>query len=694
MERARVRAWVPLLAAALLVPGAAAQDKRDELPAPLSGVSAPLSPEVTPRHKAEAWSALAPQERESVQRFIAGSPDRGRAEADFVRLGRRLLQLRELQEEPEGLGLAAREDRRRRLSLRVDEALAAMPAQTRVRLLEVLGEPLRRAGYVSAPAFETPAPVAAAQPPAVPTVSAALSDSYPQALLRAQEGLRGRDWAAALAAARLAAERAPEGELLAGVLKAAALSMLGRHEEALSEVRTALRIKPKASGLHSVYAFTLNRAGRYQDAQGSVDASFEGRPDRAWAWYQLAYAQAGAGDRTGSLRSLEQAARLDAPGFGPRQRRALAAADTQELLMLFTADPALDAAPFVSARPGAAARRRLLTALAWPAAGAALLLLLYFLRRPLTAALVRMGLAAAGTPLPTPPPTPISGLPLPQAGPGLSLPGLPAGYRVLRQIGSGGMGAVYEAEDLALQRRVAVKRMRDEIRNDPRERERFLKEARTVAQLRHPNIVDIHGIFEHEGEVFLVFEYLDGKTLDLVVYENGRLSIPEVKGVLAQVCSALTYAHSRAVIHRDLKPTNIMVTRDNRVKVMDFGVARQAHDALSRLSVSATVAGTPPYMAPESETGVVRAESDLYSLAVCLYEMLTGARPFDGTSAGMLFTKMNMVFMPPSRKAPGLPLALDTFFSRALQADAEQRPRTAAAFLDEFLAAAGEGRPA
>ena len=669
MERARVWTKILLLAAALLGAGAAAQERRDESPTSLSGMSALLSSEVSPRHKAEAWGALGPLERESIQRFIADSSDRGRAEADFVLLGRRLLQLRELQEDPEGLGLVAREERRRRLSLRADEALAAMTAQTRAQLLNVLGEPLKRAGYAPAPGSTTAAPVAATL-----ILSAVPPASYKIELLRAQEGLRRRDWAAALTAAHAAAGFAPEGELLAGVLKAAALSMLGRHDEALSEVRTALRIKPQASGLHSVYAFILNRAGKYQEAQHSADASFEIRPDRAWAWYQLAYAQAGAGDRTGSLRSLEQAARLDATGFALRRHRALTAADVQELLALFTADPGLDAAPFLMVHPGAATRRRLLMASAWLAAGVALLVLFFFLRKPM-------------------PSKPISSV-SPLTGTGISLPGLPAGYRVLRQIGMGGMGAVYEAEDLSLQRRVAVKRMRDEIRNDPRERERFLTEARTVAKLHHPNIVNIHGIFEHEGEVFLIFEYLDGKTLDLVVYENGRLSIPEIKGMLIQVCSALTYAHSRAVIHRDLKPTNIMITRDNRVKVMDFGVARQAHDALSRLSVPATVAGTPPYMAPESETGVVRAESDLYSLAVCLYEMLTGARPFDGTSAGMLFTKMNMVFMPPSRKAPGLPLALDTFFSRALQADAEQRPRTAAAFLDEFLAAAGEGRPA
>jgi tRNA A-37 threonylcarbamoyl transferase component Bud32/tetratricopeptide (TPR) repeat protein len=683
MLRARVRACIPLLAAALLATGAAAQQKSDEPPAALPAVSAPLSAKVSPRHRDGAWSALDPAEKDAVRRYIDAAPDQAQAEADFVHVAWRLMLLQELKENPEGLSEAEREQHRQRTSQKLDEDLSALAEPTRARLLELLADACKRAGYIAPgrAAAVAPAPAPPAAAPAAPPAT------YKEAARRAQDALRRRDWTGALAAARIAAERAPQAELLADVLKAAALSMLGRHEEALTEVRTTLRIRPKSSGLYSILAFTLNRAGRYQEAQNSVDASFEGQPDRAWAWYQLAYSQAGTGDRTGSLRSLEQAALLDAPGYEPRRRKALAAADAPEMLALFTADPGLDAAPFMSVEPGAAARSRLLTLWAWPAGGAAALLLLFWLRRPLTAALVRMGMAAAGTPLPLPLPTPISGLP-PMTGPSLSLPGLPAGYRVLRQIGSGGMGAVYEAEDVSLQRRVAVKRMRDEIRSDPRERDRFLVEARTVAQLRHPNIVDIYGIFEHEGEVFLVFEFLDGKALDLVIYENGRLTIPETKGVLAQVCSALTYAHAHGVIHRDLKPPNIMITRDNRVKVMDFGVARQAHDALTRLSVSATAAGTPPYMAPESETGTVRAESDLYSLGICLYEMLTGARPFDGTSAGMLFTKMNMVFVPPSGKAPGLPAALDAFFSRALQADPEKRPRTAAAFLEEFLAAA------
>jgi tRNA A-37 threonylcarbamoyl transferase component Bud32 len=684
MQRARRRASLLCLAACFFVP-AAAQDQ----PAPVPQVSAPLSSRINPRHKEGAWDSLSPAQSAAVLKFIEGSPDRTAAEADFVRLGWRLLMLKELQENLEGLPPADVERRRARMSKRLDEILAALEPRSREPLLAILGQSLRAAGYAP-PATVAPAiPAPAAVEPELAPPSAERSwvpglapSAYFDALRRAQKALRGGDWRTAEAAARRAEVLAPR-EPGAGIYKAIALSMQERHDEAVAEIKTSLRMRPGA-WLLGPAAFVFNRAKRFSEAQKAVEASVAGRPDRGWLWYQLACAQAGSGEREESLRSLEQAAGLSPKDFSGRLRAAKAAAD---LPAFFAADPALETLPILSGDPSGWSRRRFWRILALPAAVFAVLILLYLARRPFAAWLVRFGMAAAGTPLPVPMPTPISGLP---PGPGLSLPGLPSGYRVLRQIGSGGMGAVYEAEDVSLQRRVAVKRMRDEIRSDPRERDRFLKEARTVAQLRHPSIVDIHGIFEHEGEVFLVFEFLDGKTLDLVVYENGRLSLPEAKAILAQVCSALTYAHARGVIHRDLKPPNVMLTRDNRVKVMDFGVARQAHEALSRLSVSATVAGTPPYMAPESETGTVRAESDLYSLAVCLYEMLTGARPFDGTSAGMLYSKMNMVFTPASRKTPGLPPAVDAFFARALHAEPEQRPRTAAAFLEEFLAAAGE----
>ncbi|MBI5242750.1 MAG: serine/threonine protein kinase, partial [Elusimicrobia bacterium] len=265
---------------------------------------------------------------------------------------------------------------------------------------------------------------------------------------------------------------------------------------------------------------------------------------------------------------------------------------------------------------------------------------------------------------------------------------IPTGYRIIRQIGSGGMGAVYEAEDVSLQRLVAIKRMRDEIRLDPRECERFLAEARTVAKLKHENIIEIYHIIENEGEVYLVFELLDGRTLDGLLCERRRLPLDYVRAALRQICAALGYAHERGVIHRDLKPSNIMITKEGRVKVMDFGVARQTQDAMNRLSMTGAVAGTPPYMAPESETGVIRKESDLYSLAILLYETLCGELPFSGTGAGILLTKLNMSYEPLSRRVQGLPPGIDAFFARALHSDPERRPRTAAEFAAAFEEAA------
>jgi len=306
------------------------------------------------------------------------------------------------------------------------------------------------------------------------------------------------------------------------------------------------------------------------------------------------------------------------------------------------------------------------------------LLLLFICRRKIAAWIVHLGTGTVqiSPTAPTAELTPTPGR-------------IPTGYKFVRQIGSGGMGAVYEAEELSLERRVAVKRMRGEIRSDPRECERFLKEARTVAKLQHPNIVQIYAVVEREGDIYLVFEYLDGLTLDALIAKHKRFSIHQTRGVLAQVCAALHYAHENAVIHRDLKPSNIMVTQQLLVKVMDFGVARQAKDAMSRLSMTNTVAGTPPYMAPESDTGVVRKESDLYSLGVCAYEMLTGERPFQGSGAGMLLQKMKMEYAPVSGKAAGLSQALDAFFAKALHADPEKRHRSSAEFVRDFDAAAG-----
>src|SRR6185369_4691166 len=135
---------------------------------------------------------------------------------------------------------------------------------------------------------------------------------------------------------------------------------------------------------------------------------------------------------------------------------------------------------------------------------------------------------------------------------------------------------------------------------------------------------------------------VDGRTVHDLVQRSGRLPVEAAARVTRAAADALTYAHSRGVIHRDMKPSNMMIDGAGLVKVMDFGIARMAKDAMTRYSMTNTVVGTPPYMAPEQEQGVVRKESDVYSLAICAYEMLTGKLPFIGMGAGMLMNKINM----------------------------------------------------
>lgn len=252
-------------------------------------------------------------------------------------------------------------------------------------------------------------------------------------------------------------------------------------------------------------------------------------------------------------------------------------------------------------------------------------------------------------------------------------------YDLVRPIGRGGMGVVYEAKDRLLDRRVAVKKMREEIRDDPRERERFLKEARLVAGLRHPGIVEIHAIVAEGDELALVFEYVEGRTVDALLGERGRLPLAEVTGILRVVCDALDYAHARQIVHRDLKPSNVMVGAGGLVKVMDFGIARQAKDAVAKLSITNTVAGTPLYMPPEAESGLVCRESDVYSLAAMTYEMLTGSSPFPGSATTE--AKRARRYQAPSGVVAGLPASVDRALHAALDPDPATRTHTAAEFL-------------
>jgi serine/threonine-protein kinase len=236
--------------------------------------------------------------------------------------------------------------------------------------------------------------------------------------------------------------------------------------------------------------------------------------------------------------------------------------------------------------------------------------------------------------------------------------------------------------------------MREELRVNPQERARFVIEAKTVAALHHPSIVDIYSIAEDGQDVYLIFEFVDGKTVHDLVQTAGRLSLKDAARVTRAAADALGYAHSRGVIHRDMKPSNMMIDATGQVKVMDFGIARMAKDAMTRYSMTNTVVGTPPYMAPEQEQGQVRKESDVYALAVCAYEMLTGKLPFIGIGAGMLMNKINMSYVSPSHAIAGLPAALDAVFTKAFQAAPENRYRTPAEFADALETALGAGAKA
>lgn len=255
-------------------------------------------------------------------------------------------------------------------------------------------------------------------------------------------------------------------------------------------------------------------------------------------------------------------------------------------------------------------------------------------------------------------------------------------FELMGALGQGGMGEVYEAMDRLLERKVAVKRMRPEIAGDPRERRRFLKEARTVAALKHPHIVEIYSVIERAHELFLVFELVKGETLSGLLARRGRLPLPETAALAAQMAAALDYAHSKSVIHQDLKPSNVMVA-DGAAKVMDFGIARRAAETLSTAG-QGEVIGTPAYMAPEQEQGSPCPASDVFALGACVYEMAVGRRPFTGAGAGLLMAKLQEDFPTPSRLAPELTEAFDRLMRRVLHPDPSRRIPAAGELAEEL----------
>src|ERR687885_2288161 len=201
-------------------------------------------------------------------------------------------------------------------------------------------------------------------------------------------------------------------------------------------------------------------------------------------------------------------------------------------------------------------------------------------------------------------------------------------YRILRKLGSGGMANVYLAEDQELGRRVAIKILNDRHANDDQFVERFRREAKNAAGLSHPNIVSIYDRGEAEGTYYIAMEYLDGRSLKELIVSRGPAPVPVAIDYVRQILSALRFAHRNGIVHRDIKPHNVLVDPEGRVKVTDFGIARSG---ASQMTEAGSIIGTAQYLSPEQARGAaVDQRSDLYSLGVVLYELLTGTVPFSG----------------------------------------------------------------
>jgi eukaryotic-like serine/threonine-protein kinase len=268
-----------------------------------------------------------------------------------------------------------------------------------------------------------------------------------------------------------------------------------------------------------------------------------------------------------------------------------------------------------------------------------------------------------------------------------------AHYRITARLGEGGMGVVYEAEDLRLPRRVALKFLPPGQLDDHAARERFEREARAASVLSHPHICVLHDVAEHEGQPFLVMERLQGASLRERL-QGGPLPVAQILRIGIQVADALDAAHAAGIVHRDIKPANVFLTERGDAKVLDFGVAqlRPAEGAsapseiltIERLTMPGATVGTIGYMSPEQVLGhVADPRSDLFSLGVVLYEMATGAMPFPGTSMGAVFDAI--LHKPPTsavRLNPRMPVELERIVNRCLEKDPAKRWNSAAALRD------------
>ncbi len=254
-------------------------------------------------------------------------------------------------------------------------------------------------------------------------------------------------------------------------------------------------------------------------------------------------------------------------------------------------------------------------------------------------------------------------------------------YQLDEQLGSGGMAVVFKAQDLMLERTVAIKVLRKDFSHDPAFRERFRQEAKAAANLTHPNIVTVHDFGIDQGRIFIVMEYVPGSTLKEWIEKRGRFSVHSGTSLMVQACAGIGYAHRAGLVHCDVKPQNMLVTPDRRLKVTDFGIAR-ALASIHPDERSEIVWGSPQYFSPEQASGRSPSPaSDVYSLGVVLYEMLTGHLPFEAEKGAEL-ARMHreMAPRPPQELQNTISDNLNRIILKVLSKEPSARYRTADQF--------------
>ena len=271
-------------------------------------------------------------------------------------------------------------------------------------------------------------------------------------------------------------------------------------------------------------------------------------------------------------------------------------------------------------------------------------------------------------------------------------------YQLIRQVANGGMASIYEAMDTRLDRKVAVKIMHPHLAQDDAFVSRFIREAKAAAALSHPNIVAVQDQGWNQSgvpAVFLVMELIEGSTLREYLNERGRFEIKDAMNYLTPILSALAAAHAIGIVHRDMKPENILISKEGRIKIADFGLARGEIIGSTMTAESSVILGSVSYLSPEQvQRGIADARSDVYAVGIVAFEMLTGEKPFIGdTPIQIAYMHVNQDIPPPRSKRRDIPQALDDLISRATNRDPDKRPRDAGEFLNSLEAIAADLDP-